>query len=89
MNNKNFESIKPAAKPGLHSSSENIAKEYLKETVKKRLKFLVSSQNWSKKKTGQYQFLKLKKLLINSFKNVPFYRREFEKIKYTRLSFLN
>ena len=52
MNNKNIESIKPAAKPGLHSSSENIAKEYLKETVKKRLKFLISSQNWSKKKLG-------------------------------------
>ena len=65
MNNKNIESIKPAAKPGLHSSSENIAKEYLKETVKKRLKFLVSSQNWSKKKIREYQFLELKKLLIN------------------------
>ena len=56
MNNKNIESIKPAAKPGLHSSSENIAKEYLKETVKKRLKFLVSSQNWSKKKLGNINF---------------------------------
>ena len=67
MNNKNIESIKPAAKPGLHSSSENIAKEYLKETVKKRLKFLISSQNWSKK-IREYQFLELKKLLINLLK---------------------
>ena len=87
MNNKNIELIKPAAKPGLHSSSENIAKEYLKETVKKRLKFLISSQNWSNKKIREYQFLELKKLLINSFKNVPFYRREFEKIKFNPFKF--
>ena len=82
-------SLKPAAKPGLHSSTNSISKEYSQSTVKKRTNFLISSINWDYKKIKNYQLKETKKLLINAYENVPFYRKNFKKINFDPFSFSN
>ena len=82
-------SLKPAAKPGLHSSTNSISKEYSQSTVKKRTNFLISSINWDYKKIKNYQLKETKKLLINAYENVPFYRKNFKRINFDPFSFSN
>jgi phenylacetate-CoA ligase len=54
---------------------------------KRTRNFLLESQWWSKEQIEEYQLLKLKKLLIDSFNNTKFYRKQFEIIGFNPLNF--
>ncbi len=44
--------------------------------------FLIKSQFWKKDKIIQYQFIKLRELLIESYENVPYYKELFNDINF-------
>lgn len=44
--------------------------------------FLIKSQFWKKEKINEYQFIKLRELLIESYENVPYYKELFYNINF-------
>jgi|LSQX01.3.fsa_nt_gb phenylacetate-CoA ligase len=52
-------------------------------SISKQLKFLRGSQYWTKEELEEYQNDKLKLLVTEAYKNVPFYTDLFEKYKLT------
>ena len=49
-------------------------------TIQKKLKFLLKSQYWSRKKIEEYQNKRLKELMEHAYTNVPYYTRLFDKL---------
>lgn len=53
----------------------------------KTYSFLKKSQFWSREKIKKYQLEQLKKLLIHSYENVPYYHKLFDKIGFRPYEF--
>ena len=74
--NKLF-NLKPAAQPGLHAPATKLSSEYISDIVTDRVSLLNKSHYWSKAKLEKYQLKKLRVLLTNANRNVPYYRKLF------------
>ncbi len=62
---------------GMLPDSLRFGKEY-----KTRCEFLSRSQWWTEEEHERYQFEKLKDLLGYAYKNVPFYKNSFDKVRF-------
>lgn len=53
----------------------------------KTYNFIKKTQWWSKEKLEKYQLKQLKKLLVHTYENVPYYRKLFDKIDFNPKDF--
>jgi len=58
-----------------------IAELYSGTTIQKKLKFLLKSQYWSRKKIEGYQNKRLRELMEHAYTNVPYYTKLFDKLR--------
>lgn len=49
-------------------------------SIQKKLLFLEKSQYWNRKKIGEYQNKRLRELIKHAYKNVPYYKKLFDKL---------
>jgi len=54
---------------------------------KKNLDFVMESQYWSREKIEEYQNEKLRETIEHAYKNVPYYQKQFKKLKLTPKDF--
>ncbi len=52
-------------------------------------KELVDAEKWSKEKVEEEQFKRLKKTCISAYENIPFYKKEFDDVKFNPYKFEN
>lgn len=83
--NKIFNS-RPAAQPGAHAPAGFISTEYDEEIVNDQLRTLEKLESMTQKELERYKLEELKNLLSDAGKNVPYWRRLFQDIKFDPMS---
>lgn len=58
-----------------------VAEIFSGTSIQTKLKFLMKSQYWTRKKIEQYQNMRLQELIKHAYENVPYYRRLFNKLR--------
>ena len=75
-------SAKPAAQPGAHAPAGFVSLEYDEKIVSKQIKDFVHYEQMSLDELESYKLMKLRELLVEAGKFVPYWRSLFKKLDY-------